>query len=68
MNITPIKAGDIVECNVRGTKFFAKAGAISEDYGDRKALLVEPITHNITYRHATARQVVGHYRKSKASQ
>lgn len=67
MNITPIKPGDIVECDVRGSRFFAKAHDITKDFADRKVLNVEPLLPNVTYRQATSRQVIGHYRKSKAS-
>jgi hypothetical protein len=67
VNITPIKPGDIVECDVRGSSFFAKADTIAKDFANRKVLNIEPLSPKITYRQATPRQVVGHYRKSKAS-
>jgi hypothetical protein len=46
MNISPIRPADGVECDVRGRRFFALAQANGQGGG----LVVQPITHGITYR------------------
>lgn len=65
MNISPVREHDVVECDIRGDRFFAKAGP----FASKGQLIVHPINgggrgHT---RYVTARQVVGHYRRSKAS-
>lgn len=63
MNISPIRPGDIVLCDVRGHRFHAEVK-------DRKpgALDIKPISPGANYCTAKSRQVVAHYRKSKAGQ
>ena len=62
MNISPIRPGDIVLCDVRGHRFHA-------DVRDRipGALEIKPISPGANYGTAKSRQVVGHWRKSKAA-
>lgn len=61
MNLTSIKTGDIVQADVRGLTFFALVS------GKRRGVVrVEPLT-KVTHRELSARQIVAHYRKSKAS-
>ena len=63
MNITPIKERDVVECDVKGRRFYA----LVQGRGERKGQLrVSPITHGISYRTVTARQVIAHFRRSRA--
>lgn len=63
MTTQSIKVGDVVECDVRGDRFF---GTVAER--DRRELTVRPIGVRERYpRIVTARQVVGHYRRSKSS-
>lgn len=63
MNISPIKHGDLVRCNVRGEKFFAEV--IQNQDGN---LTLEPINRTfLPAYNVQARQVIAHYRKSKAS-
>lgn len=52
MNLSRVKPGDRVECNVRGRHFTATVVARSTE-----GLEVEP-PKGVTYRHVTARQVV----------
>lgn len=61
MRTQTIKAGDLVECDVRGQTFFARV--VDRD----EKLVIEPLSQQITFRHVTARQVVGHYRKAAGS-
>jgi hypothetical protein len=60
MNITGIREGDLVLCDVRGVRFHAYVQA-REDHG----LDVRPIERGISYRHVTAHQVIAHWRRSK---
>lgn len=61
MNLTPIKSDDIVKCDVRGRLFYAIV--IERENGTLEIL---PITSNITYTRVKAREVVEHFRRSRA--
>lgn len=61
MNISGVKPGDIVHADVLGRKFYALVDGPIDSEG---VLPVHPISHNISYRHLTARQVKEHYRKA----
>lgn len=63
MNISAVKVGDVVRCDVRGTVF----PALVENASTKGELSVEPFVKAVTYRTVTSRQVVTHWRKSKAS-
>lgn len=63
VNLTSVREGDIVEVDIKGRRFFARV-----DDKDQTGVCIKPITAGITWRHATARQVIGHYRRSKQSQ
>lgn len=63
MQISGVKPGDIVKCDRKGQVFFAEVTATAKG-----RLEIEPINKVITWREVTARQVIAHYRKSKASQ
>lgn len=57
MQLSSIRPGDIVLCNVRGHIFHAEVtGKLP------RKLRVEPITANVTYREAKASEVVRHWR------
>jgi hypothetical protein len=60
MNISGVRPGDLVRCDVNGWRFIAEVR-------DRRPgeLEIEPIGSKATYRKATARQVVEHWRKSR---
>lgn len=62
MNLTSIRVDDIVECEVKGRRFYALVREKT-----RGQLIVFPITANITYRRVTSKQVVAHFRRSKQS-
>lgn len=61
MRLARIRHNDVVECDVKGRRFFALAG-------DREGreLRVRPITHNISYSRVTGPQVIAHFRRQKA--
>jgi hypothetical protein len=60
VNITGIRAGDIVEVDKKGRRFHA----VVNDKEDRELVLC-PIEPNITYRRAKAREVVALWRKAR---
>lgn len=62
----PIKPGDIVELNIKGRQFYAKVTEAA--HGSPSRITINPSTVNgsrITYAHAKAAEVIGHYRKTK---
>jgi uncharacterized protein YkvS len=61
MTLTGVKVGDIVKCDLGGRIFYAEVAEKIE-----RALVINPITHNVNYRQVKASQVKGHWRKSKA--
>ena len=63
MRTAGIRAGDIVLCDVRGHRFYAlvKERAESE-------LAITPLDRHVTYYSVRAREVVDHFRKSRARQ
>lgn len=61
MTIASVKEGDIVEVDKGGRLFFALVT------DRRRGLAIKPLSSGITYRSASAREVVGHYRRSKGS-
>lgn len=62
MNLGNIRHDDLVLIDKRGVRFHAYV----EDKR-RGELRLRPIERGISYRTATAREVVAHWRKSKAS-
>lgn len=75
MKLSGIAVGDVVEVDKKGRRFFARvdstdvASPLGEERGPRQ-LGVSPICREgatITYRTATAREVVGVYRKAAGS-
>jgi hypothetical protein len=65
MNIGSVRAGDIVRCDVRGDRFYA---VVPEKWEGGPLLPVESLSGRpIPTFHVKARQVVGHWRKSKQS-
>ena len=59
VKLAHIHAGDLVEINKRGRRFY---GRVLET-GDR-IVQFEPLCPGISYRHATAREIVDHWRKT----
>lgn len=60
MKLTSVREGDIVEVDVKGRRFFAQVKG-----KDQTGVTVKPITPGITWQRATARQIIGHWRKSR---
>jgi hypothetical protein len=67
MNLASVCPEDIVLCDVRGDRFYALVREHDRQAG-RAPLTIASLTGRpIPAYHVTARQVVGHWRKSKAS-
>ena len=58
MKLVSVRAGDIVEVDIRGQRFLAKVEA-----KDQTGLDVEPLCRGVSYRRATSRQVCSHWSK-----
>jgi len=63
MRKSAIKAGDVVECDVRGRRFYSLVEACGQD----SDVVIRPLSHNVTYRQVSARQVITVFRKLKSS-
>lgn len=59
MKLASVREGDIVEVRIKGRVFLAKVTG-----KDATGLVISPITRE-TWRHATALQVIGHWRRSR---
>jgi hypothetical protein len=62
MNITHIQPGDVVECDIRGIKFFA---TVTER--EKGQLVIQPHSRQINHYRVKATQVAGHYKKMSGS-
>lgn len=60
MTLSSVRAGDIVEVDVRGFRFLAKVRA-----KDRDGLDITPLPKNVSCQRATARQVTEHWSKRR---
>jgi hypothetical protein len=63
MNISSVKAGDVVEVDIRGSKFLAYVDELVKESGKQSSLKITPAARNVTYYSCKANQVVGHYKK-----
>jgi hypothetical protein len=63
MNISSVKAGDIIEVDIRGSKFLAYAEELVKEKGKQSSLRITPVSKNITYYSCKANQVISHYKK-----
>ena len=64
MNLGGVRPRDIVECDVRGRRFYAIVRDKHATPGSPTRLTVKPITPGINYFEVPARQVIGHWRRS----
>jgi hypothetical protein len=69
VNVQSVHSGDIVECNIKGRRFFALATSDPQasPMGGFKTMTIRPITPSVSYRIVGSTQVIGHYRRSKQS-
>ena len=61
MTLGAVRAGDIVEVDRKGRRFFALVVQRRE-----RELEVEPIDRRVTYRRVKAREVIGIWRKTRS--
>lgn len=66
MKLAGIRRGDVVECDVKGRRFYALVERAAT--ADERQVDVRPITPGITYRRVTARQIIEHWRKARHNQ
>ena len=59
MRISEIKPDDVVLADKKGRRVFGLVTEVEED-----GVRFRPLVPNTTYRHATAREIVGHWRKA----
>lgn len=59
MRIDAIAAGDIVKASIGGRQIYGEVLEIREQH-----VHFHPITHAAGYRHASAHQIIGHWRKA----
>jgi hypothetical protein len=71
MNSTGIRIGDIVRCDVRGGRFWARVSAPMRDIehlGPRITLEpIDPNARQLPAEWVTSRQIVGHWRERRGS-
>lgn len=70
MTTATVKVGDIIEVDKNGRMFFAlvtRVGPIGASLTDHGRFGFKPLSSGVTYRGCNAREIVGHYRRSKAS-
>ena len=60
MKLAAIDAGDLVEVSKGGRRFFAKVTAV-----EAGVVRFEPIARGVSYRHASAREVIDHWRHAR---
>jgi hypothetical protein len=73
VNSTGIRAGDIVRCDVRGGRFWARVSAPMREIDKLgKRITLEPLDpasrQNLPSQWVTSRQVIGHWRERTGSQ
>jgi hypothetical protein len=59
MRISDIRADDVVLADKKGRRVFGLVTEVEED-----GVRFRPLVPNITYRHASAREIIGHWRKA----
>lgn len=63
MNISSVKPGDIVEVDIRGSKFLAYVEELVKEEGKQSSLKITPSSKNISFYSCKANQVIAHYKK-----
>ena len=59
MKLASIHAGDLIEVNKGGRRVYGRVVEICDG-----VMQFEPLCRGISYRHASAREIVGHWRKT----
>jgi len=63
MDISSVKKGDVVGCEMRGWKFLAVVEDVVKSRGQQTKLMITPDQKNCTHRHCYATDVKAHYKK-----
>jgi len=63
INISQVRTGDVIACDVLDFKFFAVVIDLEKDEENSRVLRIDPITRNCSHYRVNARQVKGHYKK-----
>lgn len=68
MEVSGIRAEDIVECDVRGQKFYAMVTEpVHRDATTkRRVLAVKPLSPGVSFYTVTPTQIINHWRKKRA--
>lgn len=67
MNISSVKAGDVVEVDIRGHKFLAYVDELVKENGKQSSLNITPANKNVSYYSCKANQVTAHFKKMQRS-
>ena len=59
MKLAPVQPGDLIEVDKRGRRMFGKVVEIED-----AVVRFEPLCPGVSYRHASPREIVGHWRKA----
>lgn len=62
MRTAGIKTGDIIKCDVRGSRFYAKV----KRRGEGGEFEIAPLDRHVTYYTVSSRQIIEHYRKVRS--
>ena len=60
MKLASIDSGDLVEVSKGGRRFYAKVTAVESG-----VVRFEPVGRGVSYRHASAREVIDHWRHAR---
>jgi hypothetical protein len=63
MNISKVKTGDVVQCEIRGWTFLAYVDRVIKEKGSDTQLMITPAVKNCSHRHCSATEVKKHYVK-----
>ena len=59
MKLAPVRPGDLIEVDKRGRRMFGKVVEI-----EGAVVRFEPLCPGVSYRHASSREIIGHWRKA----
>lgn len=63
MNVTQVKAGDVIEVEMRGWTFLAYVDSVHKEKGFDTKLMITPAIKNCSHRHCHANDVKKHFSK-----
>lgn len=63
MNVSQVKAGDVIEVEMRGWTFLAYVDSVHKEKGSDTKLMITPAVKNCSHHHCYANDVQAHYVK-----